>query len=125
MKTLILVIALGVITGAALAQEANIEAPKVALSSSAGVTLSNEELKAYEGSYELMSNFNLEFFIKNGKLISQATGQEKHELVAKGSHTFVPKTFPATITFVANDEGEFDTLILEQGGQKITAPKVE
>lgn len=125
MKKLILMIALGAITGAALAQETDTEATKVALTTDAGVALSNEQLEAYEGSYELMPNFNLEFSIKNGKLISQATGQEKHELVAKGDHKFIPRTFAATITFIPNSQGEFDSLILEQGGQKITAPKVK
>lgn len=62
MKKLILMIALGAITGAALAQETDTEATKVAFTTNGGVTLS---------------------------------------------------------------QGEFDSLILEQGGQKITAPKVK
>lgn len=125
MKKLILMIALGAITGAALAQDSSKETSKTSLTASAGIVLSNEQLQAYEGSYELMPNFNLEFSIKNGKLISQATGQEKHELVAKGDHKFIPRTFSATITFIPNSQGEFDSLVLEQRGQKITAPKVK
>lgn len=124
MKKIILMTDLIAITGTALAQDSTEESSKVPLSARAGITLSQEQLESYEGLYELMPNFNLEFSVKKGKLMSQASGQEAHELIAKGDHTFVPTAFAATITFIANRDGEFKSLVLEQGGQRMTAPRL-
>lgn len=126
MKKILLMIALGVISGAALAQKPTSDVGKVAVQAqmNTGIAIEVETLEQYAGSYELMPNFNIIITVKKGKLVSQATGQEAYEMIAKGDHTFVPPSFPAKITFVPDADGEFSSLVLEQGGQEMRAPRV-
>lgn len=89
------------------------------------VTLTPEQLEPYVGSYELQPGFVLNIFIKNGILMSQATNQEAFEMIAKGNHKFMPAAFPANLTFIADENGDFTSMLLEQGGQEMVAQKIE
>jgi hypothetical protein len=97
----------------------------VAAKTKDAVKLTVEQLTPYLGAYELQPGFVLTFSIKNGVLMSQATGQDAFEMIAKGNHKFMPSAFPANITFVADEEGTFNSLLLEQGGQEMVAQKME
>jgi hypothetical protein len=88
------------------------------------VTLTPEQLQPYIGNYELQPGFVLNIFIKNGILMSQATNQDAFEMIAKGNHKFMPAAFPATLTFIADEDGAFTSVLLEQGGQEMVAQKV-
>ncbi len=89
------------------------------------LTLTVEELKTYEGAFELEEGFILRFFVKGDILMSQATGQSSHPLLAQGNHKFMPTTFPATMTFIEDDKGGFSSIILVQSGKEYTAKRIE
>ncbi|MBE16320.1 MAG: hypothetical protein CL867_08710 [Cytophagaceae bacterium] len=82
------------------------------------------QLKAYEGVYQVQPNFIIQFFVNNGVLYSQATNQSAFAMQAKGSHTFVPTAFEATVTFVPGPNGDFTTISLTQNGNTLSARKL-
>ena len=75
--------------------------------------------------YEIQPGFVLNIFVKNGVLMSQATNQDAFEMIAKGNHKFMPVAFPANLTFIADENGNFTSMLLEQGGQEMEAKKIE
>lgn len=76
------------------------------------------------GDYELMPNLILTITKEGGKLMGQATGQPKIELQPESATKFNIPQVSAAIEFVI--EGDKTTsLILNQGGQKITAKKIK
>ena len=76
------------------------------------------------GDYELMPNLILTITKEGGKLMGQATGQPKIELQPESATKFNIPQVGAAIEFVI--EGDKTTsLILNQGGQKLTAKKIK
>jgi CubicO group peptidase (beta-lactamase class C family) len=69
-------------------------------------------LDKYVGTYELEPGFSLVITHEGEKLMSQATGQRKFELVADSLTEFHPLAFRAQITFAADGS----SLTLRQGG---------
>jgi CubicO group peptidase (beta-lactamase class C family) len=87
------------------------------------IALSADILKKYEGIYELQPNFSITITLENGRLMSQATGQGKFEIFPESETRFFLKVVDAQIEFVANDVGNYDTLVLYQGGSKISGKR--
>ncbi|MBQ4822841.1 serine hydrolase [Aquimarina sp. MMG016] len=82
------------------------------------IELSQDILKQYLGTYEIQPGFDLEVRLENGKLISQATGQQSFQIRPESETKFFVKEFPAAIEFI-KEGGKFDKAILYQGGQEI------
>ena len=80
---------------------------------------------AYVGEYELSPGFVLRVFREGDKLMTQATGQEKFEIVAESETTFAPRAFPAKLTFVKDSEGRVTGVKLNQGGREINGKKIK
>ena len=97
----------------------------VAAKTKDAVKLTPEQLEPYVGGYEIQPGFVLIIFVKNGVLMSQATNQDAFEMIAKGNHKFMPAAFPANLTFIADENGNFTSMLLEQGGQEMEAKKIE
>ncbi len=87
------------------------------------IQLGEEILKRYTGVFELTPNFYITITLENGKLMSQATGQDKFEIFAESQTKFFLKVVDAQIEFIQNDNGNFDSFILYQGGQEIPGKK--
>jgi CubicO group peptidase (beta-lactamase class C family) len=77
-------------------------------------------LDKYVGTYELEPGFNLVVTHEGDKLMSQATGQPKFELVADSVTEFHPLAFRAQITFAADGS----SLTLRQGGFDHVAKRI-
>jgi CubicO group peptidase (beta-lactamase class C family) len=81
-------------------------------------------LEKYVGTYELKPGFNLWFFVRDGQLISQATGQPEFPLVALSQTRFVPTAFEAALEFQLDDAGKVTGLMHEQNGRKTPAKRI-
>lgn len=78
-------------------------------------------LASYAGSYVLGPEFVLTVTVEGGKLMVQATNQEKFEMFAESKTQFFSKLFDAQITFVPGNDGRINRLILHQGGRDLEA----
>jgi CubicO group peptidase (beta-lactamase class C family) len=79
---------------------------------------------SYAGDYELTPNFIITITNENGKLMAQATGQSKRELVPTSETEFALRVGEAKITFVKSEQGNVTELILNQNGRKMPAKKI-
>jgi hypothetical protein len=79
----------------------------------------------YVGEFELMPGFIITITVEDDRLFTQATGQEKVEIYPRSETEFFLKVADAQITFVRDDSGEANELILHQGGQEMAAKRVK
>lgn len=86
--------------------------------------LSAEILKAFVGEYEIAAGFILTVTVEQGKLMGQATGQDKVVLKSISETKFWVAAINATVTFEQDASGKTTGLMLEQGGQTVNADKV-
>ena len=85
--------------------------------------LALEILQRYIGVYEINPGFDVTITIEDEKLISQATGQQKFQIFPESQTKFFLKAVDAQIEFIENDNGNFSSFILYQGGQEISGKK--
>jgi CubicO group peptidase (beta-lactamase class C family) len=88
------------------------------------VTVDPKILESYVGEYQLGPTFTITITTQDGKLMAQATGQEKFELFATSDTDFYLKVVPASVSFVKDAEGKVTELVLTQNGRKGTAKKI-
>ncbi len=79
----------------------------------------------YVGEYELAPNFVLTISKENNKLIGQATGQSKIELVPQSKTRFSVAAVGAEIEFVVDASGIATSLNLFQGGRTLPAKRIK
>ena len=89
------------------------------------VTIDQAILQKYIGNYELVPGFTIAITEENGKLMCQATGQEKLELYPENETKFFLKVVDAKINFFANEEGKFDKMTLYLNGREITGTRIK
>jgi CubicO group peptidase (beta-lactamase class C family) len=80
---------------------------------------------AYVGEYELMPGFVLAIAKENDQLFVQATGQERAEIFPRSETEFFLKVDDAQITFIRDESGKVNELILHKGGQDIPGKRVK
>lgn len=76
-------------------------------------------LTEYEGSYALAPDFILKFWIEDGQLMTQATGQPVFPVFAKGEDEFFLKVVDARLVFNRNVSGNVASVTLHQNGNVI------
>ncbi|HKP35293.1 MAG TPA: DUF3471 domain-containing protein [Pyrinomonadaceae bacterium] len=91
----------------------------------AGKELDPKAYDIYVGQYELTPSFIITITNEGGKLMAQATGQDKFELSPSSETEFVLKASDAHLTFVKNEQGKVTELILNQNGRKMPAKKIK
>lgn len=79
----------------------------------------------YEGIFQLRPGFNITITREGDRLLAQATGQSQVEVFPESETRFFLKVVDAQITFVRNQEGTVDELILHQGGRNLTGRRVD
>lgn len=89
------------------------------------VTVPADVLARYVGVYRLAPDFDLAVTVEGGRLITQATGQEKIEITPSSPTEFFVERIDARLTFVAGADGRVEKLVLVQGGRTMDAPKVK
>jgi hypothetical protein len=88
------------------------------------VSLDPKTYDSYLGNYELVPGFVVTVTREGDRLFAQATGQPRFELYAESETKFFLKVVDAQMTFVKDDKGQVDHLILHQGGANQKARKL-
>ena len=80
-------------------------------------------LERYIGVYEIKPGFDITITLEDEKLMSQATGQQKVQIFPESETKFFLKIVDAQIEFIKNENGNFESFILYQGGREIPGNK--
>jgi len=80
-------------------------------------------LEKFVGDYALTPDLLFTVTVEGGKLMGQATGQDRLELERESDLEFVIKIADAHFRFVKDDKGTVTGLVLDQNGQHIEAKK--
>ena len=88
------------------------------------IALNPKLYDAYVGRYDLSPTFILRITKEGNRLYVQATGQPKVELFPEAEADFFAKEVDAQITFVKDEQGQVNQLILHQSGQNLSAKRV-
>ncbi len=88
------------------------------------VELEESTLMQYVGKFELAPEFILNFFLEEGKLFTQATGQDRVEVIPVGKDEFKVSGVDAKVKFNRNADDVIEGLTLYQNGEH-EAIKVE
>ncbi len=81
------------------------------------ITVAPDQLAQYEGVYELAPSFAITMRVKDGKLMTQATGQQEFELFPESKDRFFLKVVDAQVEFTRDASGKVMGIILHQGGR--------
>ncbi len=87
------------------------------------ITVAPDQLAQYEGVYELAPTFAITMRVKEGKLMTQATGQQEFELFPESKDRFFLKVVDAQVEFTRDASGKVTGAILHQGGRSMPAPR--
>jgi hypothetical protein len=89
-------------------------------------TYDPEGFDEFVGRYalEAQPSFVITFSRDGDTLLSQAVGQPQVELTARSTTSFKVVGVEATLEFQRNDEGEVDSVILNQGGRRMRAMRL-
>jgi CubicO group peptidase (beta-lactamase class C family) len=83
-------------------------------------SLSAEQLARFTGAFELAPGFDIVFMVDHGRLVGQASGQQKYSASAEAQDTFFFRVNGAEVQFFGEGE-KADTLVLHQNGQYFKA----
>ena len=89
------------------------------------VIVEEKVLETYVGEYELAPNFILTVTRDGPQLKTQATGQQEFPVFPKSTNVFYLKVVEAQLTFNQNEDGEMESVTLNQGGQEIIGKKLK
>lgn len=84
-----------------------------------------ELLAEYVGRYQIGPNFVLAVTLEDGRLMTQATGQNKLEVFAESETKFFLKAVDAQLTFGRDEAGKVSHVTLHQNGRDQRGQKVE
>lgn len=82
-----------------------------------------EDMEELVGVYAIAPTFKLTMFVEDGKLMTQATGQQSAELFREEGDIYFLKIVDAQVRFNRDEDGKVTSLTLFQGGQEIPATK--
>jgi serine-type D-Ala-D-Ala carboxypeptidase/endopeptidase len=85
------------------------------------VEIDRAVLESYAGTYAITPDFVLTVTLENGRLMVGATGQEKFPIFAESKTKFFYRVVDAQITFVPDEDGKVNRLILHQNGRDVPA----
>jgi ketosteroid isomerase-like protein len=89
------------------------------------VKLDPKVFDEYVGQYELAQDFVLIVTKEGDKLMSQATGQPKFELLPESDIAFFIKDISALLIFMRGQNGEINRMITVQDGRIVSAKKIK
>lgn len=89
------------------------------------IEVSEAQLDAYLGQYELSPGFIVTFTREGKQLIGQATGQGAFPLTAIGEHRFANEQAGLEASFNLGKDGKVSSFTLFQGGREMEAKRVE
>lgn len=83
------------------------------------ISLSTDEMKVYEGSYDAAVGMSYEIFLDGERLMARLTGQPAAQIFPEGNDRFFYKMVPAALEFRRDANGVIEAVELHQGGQEI------
>jgi len=89
------------------------------------INVKPETLAQYVGRYQIAPEFILAITVEDGRLMTQATGQNKLEVFAESETKFFLKVVDAQLTFAKDAEGKVTHVTLHQNGQDRKAPRIQ
>lgn len=81
-------------------------------------------LQEYVGRYERGTAISIAFFMKDGKLMTQRTGQPAFEVFAESKDHLFLRVVDAQVEFVRGKDGHVTAMNLRQGGGTLQLPRV-
>ena len=78
-------------------------------------------LKSYTGYFAITPEFGLSVTVEKGRLMVQATDQNRFPVFAESKSKFFYKVVDAEITFVPDKSGQVNKLMLHQDGRDLEA----
>jgi CubicO group peptidase (beta-lactamase class C family) len=87
-------------------------------------TVDDKILDTYVGKYQLRPSFVISISKEEGRLYAQASNQPRHELFAESATKFFMKASDDRISFVKNEQGNPEKLILFQNGQEMPGKRI-
>ena len=87
------------------------------------VTLEAKQIESLVGVYELAPAFSITVTVEGGRLMAQATGQDRFEIFPESDTKFFYKVVDAQITFERGPDGKATGLRLHQNGQNLPGKK--
>jgi hypothetical protein len=88
------------------------------------IKVPSEVLNQYAGTYALSLAFAITVTVEDGKLMAQATGQDKYQVFPESETKFFYKIVDAQIDFEKGKDGKVQKLILHQNGQDLPGMKL-
>lgn len=89
------------------------------------VAVPEDELRAYEGAYEIAGGARFTLRVHNGRLRARLAGQPEFRLYAESRDRFFYRVVDATVVFERDPVGRVRGLTLLQGGRKIPAKRLD
>lgn len=87
------------------------------------VTLEAKKLETLVGVYELAPTFSITVTVEDGRLMAQATGQDRFEIFPESDTQFFYKVIDAQITFERSPDGKATGMTLHQNGLSMPGKK--
>jgi CubicO group peptidase (beta-lactamase class C family) len=87
------------------------------------VILEAKQLESLVGVYELAPSFFITVTVDGGRLMAQATGQDRFEIFPESDTKFFYKVVDAQITFERGPDGKATGMTLHQNGQNLPGKK--
>lgn len=81
--------------------------------------------RSYTGRYQLAPGVFITITAENGRIYEQVTGQQRFEIFPEAPGKFFMKVVDAQMSFVKDDQGSVDRLILHQFGKDMPAKRIE
>jgi CubicO group peptidase (beta-lactamase class C family) len=89
------------------------------------IKLQPDILSKYCGEYSIAPGFVILVTLEGEHIFTQATGQSKVEIFPESETKFFLKVVDAQLEFVKDESGNFNKMILHQGGRDIEGKKVK
>jgi hypothetical protein len=89
------------------------------------VRLSAEDLDRCTGRYVIEPGFELTITREGGALFAEATDSPRYRIYPSSETTFHFRVDEARLEFELDDTGRVRRLVLHQGGEEMTGPRIE
>jgi CubicO group peptidase (beta-lactamase class C family) len=89
------------------------------------IVIPAQQLKPFEGEYEMMQGFTIKVYLKGDVLMAEATGQPPFQLIAEKPNFFRVDGVGANLEFIAGPDNKTEKMILHQGGRKSELKKIK
>jgi hypothetical protein len=88
------------------------------------IDLGAEGMREYVGRYQVSPDFSIAFFVRQGRLMTQGTGQPAVEVFAESKDHLFLRAVDAQVDFERGADGRITAMTIHQNGRDVRAPRV-